>query len=324
MTTSTSSWLLLVISLPGNSATARMRIWRTLKSLGCGALRDGAYLLPDLAALRHQLAELASETVREGGSAWLLTVHADSEQQGRAYQALFDRAADYADFAGLLSAARDTLASTTPADINRSLRKLRREYDTLRAIDYFPDEASMGAESAWRDFVSAVEAVLSPGEPQAEQRTIPLLDGSAYQGRFWATRCHLWVDRAASAWLINRFIDTQATFVWLAAPADCPSDALGFDFDQAAFTHIGDRVTFEVLLASFGLDADPGLMRLGAMVHALDVGGVFVPEAAGFEAMLGGARQREPDDDRLMAVMCPVLDALYLHFSNEPQAAGKK
>ena len=59
------------------------------------------------------------------------------------------------------------------------------------------------------------------------------------------------VDRVASAWLIHRFIDARARFIWLAAPADCPVDALGFDFDGATFTHVGERVTFEVLLASF-------------------------------------------------------------------------
>jgi hypothetical protein len=128
------------------------------------------------------------------------------------------------------------------------------------------------------------------------------------------------VDRVASAWLIRRFIDPQAHFLWLDAPADCPPEALGFDFDHATFTHIGDRVTFEVLLASFALEQDRGLMRLGAMVHALDVGGGFVPEAAGFEAMLAGARRHADDDDQLLVAMGAVLDALYAHFSNPPAA----
>src|SRR3546814_6533704 len=81
------------------------------------------------------------------------------------------------------------------------------------------------------------------------------------------------VDRLACAWLIHRFIDSQARFLWLESPALCPADALGFDFDGATFTHIEARVSFEVLLASFGLD-QPGLRRIGALVHYLDVGGV--------------------------------------------------
>ena len=98
-----------------------------------------------------------------------------------------------------------------------------------------------------------------------------------YRGRLWATRRHIWVDRVACAWLIQRFIDPSARFLWLETPAECPADALGFDFDGATFTHVADRVSFEVLLASFGLDENRGLVRLGAMVHVLDVGGAAAP-----------------------------------------------
>jgi hypothetical protein len=121
----------------------------------------------------------------------------------------------------------------------------------------------------------------------------------------------------ASAWLIRRFIDPEARFVWLRAPQDCPADAIGFDFDGAMFTHTENRVTFEVLLASFDLDIDPALTRLGILVHALDVGGVPVPEAAGFEAILTGARASYADDDQILAAMTPVLDALYIAFGQE-------
>jgi hypothetical protein len=72
--------------------------------------------------------------------------------------------------------------------------------------------------------------------------------------------------------------------LWLDSPAQCPQSALGFDFDEAAFIHIGDKVTFEVLMASFGLEDDPALVKLAAMVHALDVGGATSPDASGFEA----------------------------------------
>jgi hypothetical protein len=130
----------------------------------------------------------------------------------------------------------------------------------------------------------------------------------------WATRRHLWIDRVASAWLIQRFIDKKARFLWLASPVDCPADALGFDFDGAAFTHIGERVTFEVLLASFGLERDAGLAGIAAIVHALDLGGEQVPEAIGFEAIMTGMRQRLPDDDDLLAEMGSVFDALHAHF----------
>lgn len=317
-------WLLLVLSLPTTNATARMRIWRALKALGCGSLRDGAYLLPQCSAHQQQLRDLADETVREGGSAWLLTAHAQSDEENAAYQALFDRGNDHAELAKALSDARKTLTGLAPQEINRVLRKLRRDYEALRAIDYFPNDAGARTEAAWIDFVNLAETLLSPGEPHPIDAAVPRRDLREYQRRTWATRKHLWVDRVASAWLIRRYIDPNAHFLWLDSPADCPADALGFDFDGAAFTHIGERVTFEVLLASFGLEPERGLQRLGAMVHALDVGGAFVPEASGFEAMLAGARQRAVDDDQLLAEVGVVLDALYAHFSNEPPTTHRK
>lgn len=319
MTSASPSWLLLVVSLPTNSATGRMRIWRALKALGCVALRDGAYLLPDSETQKQRLSDLADETVRESGHAWLLTVQAQSEAENDAYRALFDRAEDYAELLTTLSASRKTLAGLEPQEINRILRKSRRDYEAVRMIDYFPNEASAQAEAAWTDFVNVAETMLSPGEPRVIDAAVPRLDRTAYQGRIWATRRRLWVDRVASAWLIRRFIDQDARFLWLETPAACPPDALGFDFDNASFTHIGHRVTFEVLLASFGLEQDRGLQRLGAMVHALDVGGAFVPEAQGFEAMMAGARQRAINDDQLLAEIGVVLDSLYAHFSNDPQ-----
>jgi hypothetical protein len=104
----------------------------------------------------------------------------------------------------------------------------------------------------------------------------------------------------------------------LKKPKDCPKTALGFDFDGAEFTHIGARVTFEVLAASFGLDNDRAIARLGALVHYLDVGGIPVPEAAGFAAIMAGARAQQANDDKLLQSMRAVLDALYTSYSQLP------
>jgi len=312
-----SNWLLLVISLPTQSATPRMRIWRNLKMLGCMALRDGAYLLPLDGGREQALRELAAECQREGGTAWLMQVRPQSADEQDAYCRLFDRAEDYAELRKAWKQANRTLASLTPADLTKLQRKLVREYDAVRSTDFFPGDASAEAHAAWLEFNQRIEAILSPDEPHETGGRIPRLDIAQYQGRTWATRQRLWVDRVASAWLIRRFIDRDARFRWLAKPSDCPKSALGFDFDGAAFTHVGDRVTFETLLASFGLEDDPALMRLGAMVHQLDVGGEPVPEAAGFEAVLAGARERLDGDDALLAEMSAVLDSLHAHYGRQ-------
>jgi len=311
------NWLLLVVSLPTPSATARMRVWRALKVLGCVALRDGAYLLPADAGREQALQDLADECTREGGSAWLMAVQPRSADEAAAYRQLFDRTEDYAELRRTWKDANRGLASLTAAELARVQRRVQREYETVRSIDFFASEAGVEAEAAWADFNKRIEGLLSPDEPHGARGRIPRLAASDYQGRTWATRSRLWVDRVASAWLIRRFIDRKARFRWLAKPSDCPKSALGFDFDGATFTHVDDHVTFETLMASFGLESDPALALLAAMVHQLDVGGDPVPEARGFEAVLAGARERLSDDDALLAEMSLVLDSLYTHFGRE-------
>jgi hypothetical protein len=99
--------------------------------------------------------------------------------------------------------------------------------------------------------------------------------------------------------------------VWLKRTQDKPKRAIGFDFDGAEFSHVDSKVTFEVLLTSFGLEDDVGLAKLGTLVHFLDVGGTPVAEAPGFAAIVSGARSLEPTDDALLSSVTPVLDSLY-------------
>ena len=323
MHSSTSAtWLLLVISLPTSSATGRVRIWRALKALGCVALRDGAYLLPAGPGRAEALRELGNECEREGGSAWLMTVIPDLTDDDAAYQQLFDRSEQYAELRKSWKNENRGLRTLSMIELTRLKRRLEKELDALRAIDFFPSEAGIEADAAWVDLSKRIDALLSPDEPHETAGKVPRHDAAAYRGRTWATRRRLWVDRVASAWLIRRFIDPDAKFRWLAKPSDCPKSALGFDFDGATFTHVDDRVTFETLMASFGLEDDLALARLGTIVHALDVGGEPVAEAVGFEAVMAGARERITDDDALLAEMSNVLDSLYAHFQRQAQRAA--
>lgn len=309
-------WSLLVLTLPTENATARMRFWRTLKAKGCAVLRDGIYLLPYTEEREQMLRELADAIADSGGTAHLLRAPSLDTVQDQEFRALFDRGEDHAGFTRSLNDARKTVSGQSAANLTKLLRRLRKDYEAIVATDYFPGDASTRAEAAWQDFIGLVDTVLSPGEPHSAERPIRSLSVGDYQGRTWATRQHMWVDRVASAWLIQRFIDRDARFIWLTSPGACPANVLGFDFDGAAFTHVGERVTFEVLIASFGLDKDPALLRLGEMVHTLDVGGAPVPEAIGFEAVMAGARERAADDDQLLDEMGRVLDSLYTHFAS--------
>src|SRR5207249_1330240 len=113
------------------------------KSNGCMALRDGAYLLPAGGARERVLQELAEECEHEGGNAWLMSIQARSAEQALAYRTLFDRSEDYAQLRKSWKDANRSLASLPPAEVVRLHRRLQRDYDAVRANDFFPGEASV-------------------------------------------------------------------------------------------------------------------------------------------------------------------------------------
>jgi hypothetical protein len=122
----------------------------------------------------------------------------------------------------------------------------------------------------------------------------------------------------ATAWLVKRFVDKTPSFLWLPAGKKCPKTALGYDFDGATFTHVGDKVTFEVVMTAFALDADPALKRLGELVHFVDVGGIAVDEAPGLEMVVRGLQAQHPDDHALLAAALPLFDAFYAALRTTP------
>jgi len=306
-------WSLLILSLPSQNTTARMRAWRALKAAGAAVLRDGVYLLPAGDAAQAVLDSVADDVRAHEGTAHVLGTEAPQDD----FAALFDRAADWGVLLAETGTARSALAGGAPEHHQRQARKLRKAADALLPLDFFPGEAQRQTLAALDELEAAAARLLAPDEPQPlAAQAITRRALAEHRGRVWATRARPWVDRLACAWLIRRFIDPEARFVWLAQPADCPADALGFDFDGATFSHVGSRVSFETLLASFALNS-PALNRLGLLVHALDVGGVMPPEAPGVERVLAGMRDALTDDDQLLNVAAGVFEGLLITFEKE-------
>jgi hypothetical protein len=309
------AWLLLVTNLPGHNPTLRMRIWRALKAAGAGLLRDGAYLLPNGEHSRQVLEAQGSEIKAAGGLVQLLSFNAESDPQNAELVALFDRTEEYAEAIQQLDALKRSLAKLTEPEARQRLAGVTREVAAITGRDFLPGEPRKQMEAALGAAEVAINARFAPDEPRPAHRKIRQRSRKDYRGRTWATRERLWIDRVASAWLIRRFIDPQAKFLWLKRVKDCPKRAVGFDFDGAEFTHVESKVTFEVLLASFGLEQDAGLARLAALVHHLDVGGIPTAEGPGFATIMAGARSLQPDDDALLKAVTPVLDSLYAGYA---------
>lgn len=170
------------------------------------------------------------------------------EPEGIDLNMLFDRAEDYA---GLLTEIRETRSVITREKAltqHKQIRKLRKSFIKIAAIDFFPSGAQIQTELALNELELLVNHLISPDGPHTTTGALETLSISQFKNRIWVTRRRPWVDRLASAWLILRFIDTEARFIWLDDIASCPRDAVGFDFDGAMFSHVDSWVTFEVLL----------------------------------------------------------------------------
>ena len=300
---------ILIVTLPTQPNAVRLRIWRSLKALGCVALRDGAYLLPQEQA--SALEELAAEVLQHGGTASVLTLSPRDDRQRLELLAQFDRGEAFVAWQQTARALLAELDGLSETEARRRARGVADALQTLQRIDYYPGPAAEQAQAELALLRRALDLRFSRGEPQGIAGDVARLDAAKFQRKRWATRARPWVDRLACAWLIRRFIDPQAKFVWLSDPLRLPRGVVGFDFDGARFTHVGQRVTFEVLMASFRLDQDPRLQPIAAAVHYLDAGGIPVSQAAGLEAVLAGLRELHAKDDDLVNAAAAIFDALY-------------
>lgn len=312
------SFTTLVLSLPTRNSTLRMRLWRSLKESGCGVLRDGVYVLPS-SGDSAPLARIEADIRSHGGFAMTAELRPASEARVADIRKLFDRSAEYGELVQRMAALGKSLPQLGARRGLTAIRRLERSMQKLSRIDFFAGSAKAQGADALAALKSAYQELFAGGEPRSSRRGLRPLDRARYEKRIWATRKAPWVDRLASAWLIKRFIDREARFVWISRPSECPKHALGYDYDGADFTHVKNRVTFEVLAASFGLDRDPALAAIGAAVHFLDVGGIPVPDAKLLEAMLKGAREKARSDDALLAEAMRVLDLLYAGLT-QPRA----
>ncbi|MEO8143280.1 MAG: chromate resistance protein ChrB domain-containing protein [Betaproteobacteria bacterium] len=307
-------WLALIASLPTEDPGARMRMLRTLESLGAAVMRDGAYLLPDTAASRQGLEHLAEYIQKGAGTALVLQVQPLSEAQQQAFRSLFDRSTRYGELIKVIDSLKVGFGIADPSAISRVLNKQRREFEAISALDFFPDDIQQRAAAALATAEASVHKLLFPTQTQAGARPVEPL-----QRKAWVTRRPPWADRLACAWLIRRFVDPEGSVAWLDKAQECPAGMVGFAFDGARFGNSASQVTFEVMLQQFGLAKNTALAKIGAIVHFLEVRDTPVPEAAGVQTLLQGAARRSTSDDELLAEAEKTFDLLYEAYFEAPR-----
>jgi hypothetical protein len=310
-----AGWLLTVAQLPIEDPAARMRVLRTLESLGAAVMREGVYLLPDTEANRQSLHTLSEYIVKIGGSAHLMNVAATTLDQEEEFQRLFDRSARYENLIKTVESLRVGFGHSDPSAISRVVHKQRREFESIAALDFFPTASRARAHASLAAADAEVRKLLFPTQSQTA-----LAPGETLLGRTWVTRKPLWADRLASAWLIRRFVDPEASLTWLEKTQRLPENAITFGFEGAHFTNSEARVTYEEMIVRLDLAKNAALSKIGSIVHFLEVRGSPVAEAAGVQTLLQGAQRRSNSDAELLAEAEKTFDLLYEAYYQPPKS----
>ena len=303
--------LLLIVSLPPNPSSLRVRVWRRLRAIGAVALKRTVYLLPDTPDHYELFQWLAQEIQRAGGEATLLRVEQIENMSSGEIVQLFHEArnSDYRRLGGryrkLLQSLDRKSAATNPR-VLAELAQLQRDYEKLHELDFF--EAPEGAEV--ERLREAIDMRTRPSEePKRRDKAVPRL--ADLKGRRWITRRRPHVDRIASAWLIKRFCDPDAKFAFADA-ADAARKGIPFDVLGADFGHHGEDCTFETLVKRFGLK-DRRVKIMAEIVHEADLhDGKFTRnEAIGIDLAVRALAQATPDDHELLERGMAIFDGLH-------------
>ena len=312
-------WLMFVAQLPVDDPAGRMKVLRTLETIGCAVMREGVYLLPESGDNRQSLQRLVDFVGKIHGSAHLLNVSSRDDAQTRQFRGMFDRSAKYRELIKTVESLTAGFGVSDPSSIARVLAKQRSDLESIGALDFFASPLKEKAERTLAGMEEQVRRMMFPDEGPTSPSARVARANREYFRRAWATRKPLSVDRLAAAWLIRRFIDPEAIMVWLDKRQTVPSTAVGFGFEDATFRNTRTRVTYEELLASFRLERDTALVRIGRIVHALDAGDAPVAEAAGVQTLLNGAKRRAETEDALLAESEKTFDLLYEAYYEVPQ-----
>jgi hypothetical protein len=323
--TISQEWLLVFYSVPSHPVSNRMKIWRKLAKVGAVPLKGSVYILPATEEHEEFCQWLIGEVKSMGGDGAIvksseIKTMTDTEirrlfttQADREYHRL-EKMLDV--FERKIQSIRKGSKSEEGKHLADQATKLTKEFEELRKRDYF--ESSTG--NILKKRIQALEASLRDAGKKAPEEAASVVARRTqdYRGKIWATRKNPFVDRMASAWLIKRFVDPKASFVFIDERdvASLDDTTVAFDMRGAAFTHVGDLCTFEVLVKSFGIK-DKAVKKIAEIVHDLDVKDDKYAklETAGVEEILIGVRKSLKDDSAALEQGRTVFEMLYLSKS---------
>ncbi|HKQ88854.1 MAG TPA: chromate resistance protein ChrB domain-containing protein [Candidatus Acidoferrales bacterium] len=300
-----AAWLLLAFTLPAKAASQRVEVWRKLQRYGAIPLGNSGYLLPQNPVNLERLEWLAAAVRKHSGEASVVMVQAIDNLSTAQLRARFDEARKR-EYQELIRALKQ-VSQRRPERRSHPLRRLRARFLEIVEVDFFHSPFQKRVE----EFLGRVEAGLSPETETAR------VNVREYAGKTWLTRPRPGIDRSASAWLIQHFIDKKASFVFAAEDA-IPAGAVPFDMFHGGFGHRGDDCTFETLRKEFRIQ-DRKIKVIGEIIHDADVLDEKFGRKEGFgiDAVLDGWAKEKISDTELLERGIQLIEALYRSISGK-------
>ncbi len=292
---------MFLYSLPTKRNTERVAVWRRFKKIGAVQIKTSTYLLPDHPTQYEHFQWLAQQIRDYGGEATLVRAEGIEDLPNEKLIALFTRARDQEYVAvkkALQALVRRRKKKMAKADATE-LERLSAQFRQIHELDFF--ESARGHE---------VKMLLRQAEGEAKGK-LPRLNPKNYCGKIWMTRPRPEIDRVGSAWLIRKFIDPKARFVFAATP-ESRREAIPFDIVDVEFSHHEDRCTFETLVRRFAIE-DKVVRRIGEMIHDTDLEDAKFQrvECIGIDRVLKGWGKSGMSDDEILARGFACFDGLY-------------
>jgi hypothetical protein len=309
------TWLTLLTTLPPTPTRHRVGVWRKLQRMGAVRLRGSAWILPETPETTERFQWLVQEIQSFRGEATLLHVDRLGNMTDAQVTALF-HAARTAEYQTVAQGCREILSQLDRRPANHrgararlrgTLDGLKRELDRVQAIDHLATPAGQSARRLWDTTAARLRAVEAGPRPTGGRPRTAL----PARGSTWVTRPRPHIDRIASAWLIRRFCDPDATFAFADA-ADAARKGIPFDVLGADFGHHGEDCTFETLVKRFRIK-DGRVMVIAEIVHEADLhDGKFTRhESVGLELAIRALAAGTPDDHELLERGMAIFDGLH-------------
>lgn len=315
-------WLFLVHQVLTPNSKERVKVWRAIKKTGAVLYRNSVYILPYSKERLEDFQWVCQQINDSRGEASIFVSNAQNKKEDGLMRTIFRKVREE-EYAALLKSAeqlrnrmnqaksRKVLTNGVRKRFYKEAKQLREAFEEIRRINFFPDSPPKRLQQTLDEI--STRLVSAEGETS---KLAPIQRRSAkdFQKKIWTTRKGIHIDRLCSAWLIRRFIDPSARFVF-APEKKLPKEAIPFDVFGAEFSHHGEDCTFETLMKAFRIQ-DSAVQRIAEIIHDIDLKDHKFgrAEASGLDMVIRSLGDFIQDDHQFLEIGSSIFDGLYRSF----------